>query len=277
MVVSSCRKRSSKPLPARVVVGVGGAPGFVGGLGDDPQPVQVRPRFGCFEEDLVGVLLQVLVADLAGPGGHLPRPGGGDGAVGGGVVEHGVAGQEAHLADGGLGVFAAQAGAAGEPGGGGGVAVAVVGGLSVEPPQHAVLRRAQPGHDRPERDQGLPAGGAVEVAGGRGVEVVDGRPGGAQRLRHAREPRVGAAGAGAVVGAHAELPPSRDQRVGLMALRRRCAPGPAAAGGLPSMAVATSSAARAAAGYLLPSRLPASCLYFKCATKIIYSKILILV
>ena len=174
----------------RVVVGVGGAPGFVGGLGDDPQPVQVRPGLGGFEEDLVGVLLHVLVADLAGPGGHLPRPRDRDGAVGGGVVQQRVPAEEAHCADGGLGVFAAQAGAAGEPGGGGGVAVAVVGGVGVEPAQQPVLRGGQPGLDRADRDEGLPAGGPVQVPGGRGVEVVDGRPGGAQRLRHAGEPRA---------------------------------------------------------------------------------------
>ena len=76
----------------RVLVGVLGAPGLVGGLGDDPQPVQVRPRPRGLEQDPVGVALQVLVADPAGPGGHLPRPRDRDRPARGGLVEEGVAG-----------------------------------------------------------------------------------------------------------------------------------------------------------------------------------------
>jgi hypothetical protein len=53
-----------------------------------------------------------------------------------------VAGEQAHLADGGLGVPAAEVVLRGEPGGGAGVAVGVVA-VVVEPPQQPVGRRAQ--------------------------------------------------------------------------------------------------------------------------------------
>ena len=151
----------------RVVVGVGGAPGFVGGLGDDPQPVQVGPGPGGLQQDLVGVGPHLLVADPPGPVGHLPRPRGGHRALGGGFVEEGVAAQQAHLADGGLGVLTPELGLGGEPGGGAGVAVGVVGAVGVEPPQQPVLRSGKPGLDRPDRDQGLAAGGPVQLPGGR--------------------------------------------------------------------------------------------------------------
>ena len=179
MVVSSWRKRSSKPSP--VVVGVLGSPGFVGGLGDDPQPVQVRARGGGLEEDLVGVSLQRPGRRSCRSRRPSPAPTDRDGAVGGGVVRNGWRPQEAHRADGGLGVFAAQAGAAASQ-------AAVVAYPSASWAESASNRRSSPfcaadspdgsPRSRPAPPRTRPRPGP----GGRGVEVVDGRPGRAQRL-----------------------------------------------------------------------------------------------
>ena len=264
MVESSWSEAVLEALAGRVVVGMLGAPGLVGGLGDDPQPVQVRPGPGGLQQDLVGVAPHLLVADPAGPAGHLPRPRGRHRAFGGGVVQQRVPAEEAHLPDGRLGVLAPEAGAGGEPGGGGGVAVGVVGAVGVEPAQQPGLRRRQPGRDRADRDQGLPAGGAVQVAGGRGVEVVRHRLPGAQRLRHAGEPRARAAG-------------RRGRSCRRCTWRTTSLPGSARwLGGMPG-AGNRDRGGPLTAGRLLPSRLTVRPMCVKGATKIIYSKLLILV
>ena len=158
----------AEPLPGRVVVGVGllRPPRLVGGLGQQLQVVEVGPGGRCVDEDVVGRGLEVVVVDPAGPGGDLPRPRDGDGAGGGRGVEQRVAGQQAHLADGGLGVPAAEAGLGGEPGGGGGVAVGVVVVGGVEPAHQPVAGGAEQGGDRGEPLEGLGPGGAVEAVGG---------------------------------------------------------------------------------------------------------------
>ena len=151
------------------------------------------------------------MVDAAGPGGDLPRPRDREAARGGGGVEVGVAGQQAHVADGGLGVLAAEVVLGGEPGGGGGVPVRVVVVVGVEPPQDPVGRRRQQGGDHPELLQRLAAGGTVKVTGGRGVQVDGGRSGGPQRIGDAGEAAAGGGqgASGPVWRAHHEPPPLR--------------------------------------------------------------------
>ena len=159
--------------PAGVVVRVGllRPPGLVGGLGDELEVVEVRPGGGGLDEDLVGLGLEFVVVDPAGPPGDLPRPRDGERPGGGRGVEEGVAGEQAHLADGGLGVLGPEAVPGGEPGGS----------WWRSRRRRARNRRrtgaggrwggAEQRGDRPELLQRLAAGGAVEVGGGRGVEV----------------------------------------------------------------------------------------------------------
>ena len=203
----------AEPAAAGVFVGVGllGAPGLVGGLREDLQVVQIRARRRGVDQDPVGLGLQFLVVDAAGPGGDLPRPRDGDGARGGGGVEEGVAGEEPHLADGGLGVLAAEVVFRGQPGGGAGVPVGVVAVVGVEPPQQPVGGRAEQGGDGAEGLQRLAPGGALEVGGGRGVQVPGDGVADAERVRHAREaPAGGGQGAtGTVCRAHRGPPPPR--------------------------------------------------------------------
>jgi hypothetical protein len=173
--------------------------------------VEAGPGGGGAGEDLVGFLLEFVVVDAAGPGGDLPRPRHRHRTGGGGGVQVGVAGQQPHLADGGLGVLAAEAVFGGEPGGAGGVAVGVVAVGGVEPAQDRVVGGAEQGGDRAELLQGLAAGGSLQVGGGRGVEVGGGRAGGPQCVGDAGETRAGG-GQGAsrpVWRAHHEPPPSR--------------------------------------------------------------------
>ena len=195
----------------RVVVGVGllRPPRLVGGLREELQVVQARPRRGRLDEDLVGLALELVVVDPPGPGGDLPRPGDGERPGRGGGVEVGVAGQQAHLADGGPGVPAAEAVPGGEPRGAGGVAVGVVVVAGVEPAQEPVPGGPEQRGDRPELLQGLGAGGGLEVGGGRGVEVVGGRAGGPQRVGDALEPPAGPQRVG-----HAREPPAGLDRAG---------------------------------------------------------------
>jgi hypothetical protein len=84
----------AEPAPGRVFfrVGLPGAPGLVGGLGEELEVVQVRPGRGRLGEDAVGFLLEVFVVDAAGPPGELPRPRQAEGAGGGHGVEVRVAG-----------------------------------------------------------------------------------------------------------------------------------------------------------------------------------------
>ena len=77
--------------PAGVLVGVGllGAPGLVGGLGDELEVVEAGAGGGGLDEDLVRLGLEVVVVDPAGPGGDLPRPRDRQAAGGRRVVERG--------------------------------------------------------------------------------------------------------------------------------------------------------------------------------------------
>ena len=88
-VVSRSRDRSPKPVPVGVFVGVGlpGAPGLVGGLGEELQVVEAGPGGGGLDEDLVGLGLEVVVVDPAGPPRDLPRPRDRQRAGGGGGVQ----------------------------------------------------------------------------------------------------------------------------------------------------------------------------------------------
>ena len=195
----------AEPAPAGVVVGVGllGAPRLVGGLRDEPEVVEVRPGGRGVDEDLVRLGLELVVVDPAGPGGDLPRPGDGEAAGGGGGVEVGVAGEQAHVADGGPGVPGAEVVFGGEPGGAAGVPVGVVVVAGVEPAQEPVGGGAEQGGDRPECLQRLAAGGSLEVGGGRGVQVRAEGLADPQRVGDAGEPPAGAAGA----------PPGRPGRI----------------------------------------------------------------
>ena len=125
-----------------------------------------------------------------------------------------MAGQQAHVADGGLGVVAAEAGLGGEPLGGGGVAVGVVVVGGVEPAHQPVGRRAEQGGDRAELLQGLAPGRAVEIGGGRGVQVRAEGAADPERVRDAGEaPAGGGQGASrSVWRAHHEPPPSAGRR-----------------------------------------------------------------
>jgi len=86
----------SLALPAVIVIGVvirvgaAGAPGLVGGLGDDPQVIEVRAGRGGVQQDLVGLLAQFSGREAPGPGGDLPGPGPGQRPGAGGVVQQRV-------------------------------------------------------------------------------------------------------------------------------------------------------------------------------------------
>ena len=60
IVVSRTRSGSPNPFPCEVILRVGllGAPGLIGGLGDQLQVVQVSPGGGGLDEDLVGFLMR---------------------------------------------------------------------------------------------------------------------------------------------------------------------------------------------------------------------------
>ncbi len=152
----------AEPAAVGVFVGVGllGAPGLVGGLGDELQVVEAGAGGGGLDEDLVGLGLEVVVVDPAGPPGDLPRPRDRERPGGGGGVQVGVAGEQPHLPDGGPGVLGPEAVPGREPGGAGGVPVGVVIVVGVEPPQDPVGRRPEQGGDRPELLQGLAPGRA---------------------------------------------------------------------------------------------------------------------
>ena len=183
----------AEPAPGRVLLRVGllRPPGLVGGLGQEVQVVQVRPGRGGLDQDLVGLGLELVVVDPAGPRGDLPRPRDRDGPGGGGGVQVGVAGQQAHVADGGLGVLAAEAGPGGEPRGGGGVAVGVVVVGGVEPAHQPVGRRPEQGGDRPSCSRASRRAGGVEVGGGRGVQVRAEGAADPERVGDAGEPPAG--------------------------------------------------------------------------------------
>jgi hypothetical protein len=178
---------------AGVVVGVGllRPPRLVRGLGDDAQVVQVRAGRRGVEEDLVGLGLELLMVDPAGPPGDLPRPRHRHRPGGRGGVQQRVASEEAHLPHRGLGVLAAEVRFRRQPGGGGGVPVGVVVVVGVESAQDPVGRGAEQRGDRPEGLQGLAAGGAVEAGGGRGVQVRAEGAADAERVRDAGEAPAG--------------------------------------------------------------------------------------
>jgi hypothetical protein len=208
---------------AGVVVGVGllRPPGLVRRLGEDPQIIEVRPGRRGVEEDLVGLGPEFLVVDAAGPPGDLPRPRHRHRPGGRRGVEVRVAGQQPHLADGGLGVLPPQMRPGCEPGGAGGVPVGVVAVVGVEPPQDPVGGGAEQRRDRAEGLQGLAAGGAIEVMGGRGVQVRAEGAADAERVRDAAEAAAGAAEGASrpVCRAHAEPPPPGVARLGLSSAR----------------------------------------------------------
>ena len=66
----------AEPAPGRVVLRVGllGPPRLVGGLGEELQVVEVGAGPGGGDEDLVGLGLELVVVDPAGPPRDLPRP-----------------------------------------------------------------------------------------------------------------------------------------------------------------------------------------------------------
>ena len=102
----------AEPAPGRVVLRVGllRPPRLVRGLGQQLQVVQVRARLRCLDQDPVGLGLELVVVDAAGPGGDLPRPRDRHRPAGGRLVQERVPAQQAHLPDGGLRVLAAEAG-----------------------------------------------------------------------------------------------------------------------------------------------------------------------
>src|SRR3984957_14590621 len=174
----------AEPPPGRVLLRVGllRPPRLVGGLGQQLQVVEIGPGPGGLDQDAVGLGLELVVVDAAGPPRDLPRPRDRDAPAGGRLVQDRVPAQQAHLPDGGLRVVAAEARFGGEPLSGGGVAVGVVVVGGVEAAYQPVGRRPEQGGDRPEPLQGLAPGGAVEVGGGRGVQVGGGRAGDPERV-----------------------------------------------------------------------------------------------
>ena len=66
----------AEPAPGRVLLRVGllGPPGLVGGLGEELQVVQVRPGLRGLDEDVVGLGLELVVVDPAGPAARSPSP-----------------------------------------------------------------------------------------------------------------------------------------------------------------------------------------------------------
>ena len=224
-VVSRMQVPVAEPAPGRVLLRVGllRPPRLVGGLGQELQVVQVRPGPRCLDEDAVGLGLELVVVDAAGPPRDLPRPRDGDVPGGGRGVERWVPAEQAHVADGGFGFVGAEAGPGGEPLSGGGVPVGVVVVAGVEPPHQPVGRRPQQGGDRPELLQGLGPGGAVEAGRGRGVQVRPEVAADAERVRHAGEaPDRGGQGASrSVWRAHQQPPPPSGAESMRMKLTRR--------------------------------------------------------
>ena len=66
----------AEPAPGRVLLGVGllRPPRLVGGLGQQLQVVQVGSRLGGVDEDAVGLGLELVVVDPAGPPARSPSP-----------------------------------------------------------------------------------------------------------------------------------------------------------------------------------------------------------
>ena len=181
------------------------------------------PGGGGVDEDPVGLGLEFLVVDPAGPPGDLPRPRDREAAGRGGGVQQRMPSQQAHLPDGGLGVPAAEVVLGGQPGGAAGVPVGVVVVAGVEPAQEPVLRGPEQRGDRPEGLQGLPAGRALEVAGGGGVQVRAEGAADAERVRDAGEAPAGC-GQGAtrtVCRAHHQPPPPRSRACDWLPVPRR--------------------------------------------------------
>ena len=273
MVVSSCSEAVLEAFAGRVVVGVGGAPGLVGGLGDDPQPVQVRSGLGGLEQDLVGV--------LAASPRRRSWP-----------VQPAIS--RAHEIDDRprrrprrLAAGACRGGASG-----GRWPWRLCGPGRSGPRARRRWWRTRQRRGRCRRRTGAAARSAPRPARTRSPRS---RPGPPRTRRRPARARPGSSGSRRPPGRRAAL--RRRWRTprgrGRGPVRRRCrgqalssvhmvnylppgiealawwhrgaddAPGGPAAGRLPSMAVATSSAVRAAAGCLLPSRLPDSMLVFQ--------------
>ena len=162
---------------AGVGVRAGGAAADL--LGEAGQAVQVGAAAGGGEQDDVGVGA-VLLGELVGPGGDLPRPRGRQGAVGEGGGDRGVLLEAAHRCEAGAGGGPGDPGLPGQPGAGGSLAVQFVAALGGE--------RGQ----RPGAGRGMDGVGAFQAAQAlglhgcrRGGQVGAGQP--AQGGQHHRD------------------------------------------------------------------------------------------